>query len=90
MVIYLQVHIDDGFLNLLDDAGNEKNDVKMPENDIGDIINKLIEDGKEVCKWPGLIYSGNQKRRELIFSTAVTIQTAMGEEAAVAAKEAPK
>lgn len=66
---YFLVHIDDGFLNLLDDNGNEKNDVKMPEGDVGDLINKLQYEGKEV---------------------SVTIQTAMGEEAAVAAKEAPK
>ena len=46
-----KVHIDDGFLNLLDDNGNEKNDVKMPEGDVGDLINKLQDEGKEVSKY---------------------------------------
>lgn len=61
---------DDGFLNLMDDSGNPKDDVRMPDGDVGDKINKLFKtEDKE---------------------TNVVIQTAMGEEAAIDAKEAPK
>ncbi|KAI7629181.1 hypothetical protein KC319_g13353 [Hortaea werneckii] len=61
---------DDGFLNLLTDSGDEKNDVKVPEGDVGAKIQKLFtEEEKDVN---------------------VIVLTAMGEEAAIDAKEAPK
>merc|ERR1712072_52154 len=61
---------DDGFLNLLTDSGDEKNDVKIPEGDVGAKIQKLFtEEEKDVN---------------------VIVLTAMGEEAAIDAKEAPK
>lgn len=34
---------DDGFLNLIDDNGNEKNDVRMPDGEVGDKITKLFK-----------------------------------------------
>jgi translation initiation factor 5A len=61
---------DDGFLNLIDDQGQEKNDVRMPEGDVGDKITKLFKTEEK--------------------DTNVTVQTSMGEEAAIDAKEAPK
>merc|ERR1712115_741408 len=52
------------------DAGDEKNDVKIPEGDVGAKIQKLFtEEEKDVN---------------------VIVLTAMGEEAAIDAKEAPK
>ncbi|CAK7231943.1 translation initiation factor eIF5A [Sporothrix bragantina] len=61
---------DDGFLSLMNDDGDTKDDVKMPEGEIGEKINKLFKvDEKD---------------------TNVVILTAMGEEAAVEAKEAPR
>ncbi|TKA30166.1 Eukaryotic translation initiation factor 5A [Salinomyces thailandicus] len=61
---------EDGFLNLLTDNGEEKNDVKVPDGDVGDKITKLFTDeGKDVN---------------------VIVLTAMGEESAMDAKEAPK
>merc|ERR1711974_87179 len=40
---------DDGFLNLLTDSGDEKNDVKVPEGDVGAKIQKLFtEEEKDV------------------------------------------
>ncbi|GAM38182.1 hypothetical protein EIK77_010529 [Talaromyces pinophilus] len=40
---------DDGFLSLMDEAGNTKDDVKKPEGEIGDRIDKLFtEEGKDV------------------------------------------
>ncbi|QIX00806.1 hypothetical protein AMS68_006323 [Peltaster fructicola] len=61
--------VDDGFLNLIDDSGSEKNDVKSPDGEVGDKIQKLLDEDKEVN---------------------VIILTAMGEEACIDAKEAPK
>ena len=61
---------DDGFLNLIDDLGNEKNDVRMPEGDVGDKITKLFKTEEK--------------------DTNVTVQTAMGEEAAIDCKESAK
>jgi len=61
---------DDGFLNLIDDTGNEKNDVRMPDGEVGEKITKLFKTEEK--------------------DTNVTVQTAMGEEAAIDAKESPK
>ncbi|KAL2132790.1 hypothetical protein VTI74DRAFT_3384 [Chaetomium olivicolor] len=61
---------DDGYLSLMTADGDTKDDVKMPEGDVGAKITKLF---KEEDK-----------------DTIVTIQTAMGEEAAVDAKEGTK
>lgn len=61
---------DDGFLSLMSDDGSTKDDVKIPDGEVGDKIKKLFTDeGKD---------------------TNVIILTAMGEEAAVDAKEAPR
>ena len=61
---------DDGFLSLMNDDGDTKDDVKVPDGEIGEKINKLFKiDEKD---------------------TNVVILTAMGEEAAIEAKEAPK
>merc|ERR1719198_1566805 len=65
---YQLVNIDDGFLNLMTNDGTSKDDVKVPDSDIGQQIEEAFEDGKDIV---------------------VTILTAMGEEAAVAWKEAP-
>ncbi len=34
---------DDGFLSLMNDDGDTKDDVKMPDGEIGDKINKLFK-----------------------------------------------
>ncbi|KAF2154081.1 eukaryotic translation initiation factor 5A-2 [Myriangium duriaei CBS 260.36] len=61
---------DDGFLSLMSEDGSTKDDVKLPDGEVGDKINKMFtEDGKD---------------------TNVIVLTAMGEEAAIDAKEAPK
>ncbi|KAF2870710.1 eukaryotic translation initiation factor-like protein 5A [Massariosphaeria phaeospora] len=61
---------DDGFLSLMSDDGSTKDDVKVPDGEVGDKINKFfVDDGKD---------------------TNVIVLTAMGEEAAIDAKEAPK
>jgi translation initiation factor 5A len=42
------VNIDDGFLNLMDDDGNSKDDVKVPEDKLGKDIEEAFENGKEI------------------------------------------
>ncbi|KAG8765629.1 Eukaryotic translation initiation factor 5A, partial [Ceratobasidium sp. 428] len=66
---YQLVNVDDGFLNLMNQDGVSKDDVKVPEGDIGKQIQDDFEAGKELL---------------------VTIVSAMGEEQAIAVKEAPK
>ncbi|KAJ6036458.1 eukaryotic translation initiation factor 5A-2 [Penicillium herquei] len=61
---------DDDFLSLLKDDGDTKDDVKVPEGEVGERINRMFKDENK--------------------DVNVIIQTAMGEEAAVEAKEAPK
>jgi len=61
---------DDGFLSLMSDDGTTKDDVKCPENDVGDKIKKLFQEENK--------------------DTNVIVLTAMGEESAMDAKEAPK
>ena len=65
----LQVNIDDGFLNLMTNDGTAKDDVKVPEGDLGKQIQDDFDAGKDIL---------------------VTIVAAMGEEAAISSKEAPK
>ncbi|CED82418.1 eukaryotic translation initiation factor 5a-2 [Phaffia rhodozyma] len=42
------VNIDDGFLNLMNDEGASKDDVKVPEGNLGKEITDLFEAGKEL------------------------------------------
>lgn len=62
-------YIDDDFLHLISQDNTEKNDVKVPEGDIGDKIRDFEEAGTDIL---------------------ITIIKAMGEEAAISVKEAPK
>ena len=42
---------DDGFLSLMSDDGSTKDDVKLPDGEVGDKINKLFsEDGKDTSE----------------------------------------
>ncbi|KAF8990252.1 eukaryotic translation initiation factor 5A [Cyathus striatus] len=45
---YQLVNIDDGFLNLMTNEGQEKNDVRIPEGDIGTGIAKDFDEGKDL------------------------------------------
>lgn len=66
---YTLIDIDDGFLNLMDSNGETKNDIKLPEGELGEQMAGDFKAGKELI---------------------VAVLTAMGEEAAIAFKEAPK
>jgi translation initiation factor 5A len=49
-VIQLDI-TDDGFLSLMSDDGSLKDDVKVPDGDVGDKIKKLFtDDGKDTSK----------------------------------------
>lgn len=42
---------EDGFLSLMSDDGSTKDDVKLPEGEVGDKINKLfVDEGKDTSK----------------------------------------
>jgi translation initiation factor 5A len=75
---------DDGFLSLMSDDGGTKDDVKVPDGEIGDKIKKLFqEDGKDTStSLPG--------RGARLTRPDVVVLTAMGEETAIDCKEAPK
>ena len=45
---YAQIDIDDNFLNLMTTEGSTKDDVKVPEGEIGDKIKADFDDGKEI------------------------------------------
>ncbi|KAF8305840.1 eukaryotic translation initiation factor 5A [Clavulina sp. PMI_390] len=45
---YTLVNIDDGFLNLMTQDGTAKDDVKVPEGDLGKQIEADFEEGKEL------------------------------------------
>ena len=40
--------IDDGFLSLMDDAGNTRDDLKVPEGELGEEIVREHGDGKDL------------------------------------------
>ncbi|KAI9789191.1 MAG: Eukaryotic translation initiation factor 5A [Peltula sp. TS41687] len=60
---------DDGYLSLMSDDGDTKDDVKTPTAEIGEKISRLFGEGKDLN---------------------VVVLTAMGEEAAIDVKEAPR
>lgn len=39
---------DDGYLSLMDDAGNTRDDLKNPDGDVGEEIKGAIGDGKDI------------------------------------------
>ena len=43
-----QVNIDDGFLNLMTQDGTAKDDVKLPEGDLGKQIQADFDEGKDL------------------------------------------
>lgn len=71
------------------DGGDTKDDVKLPENEIGDKIKKMFqEEEKDVSKYSPYLRRNSHSRTNT--KSDVVILTAMGEEAAVEAKEAAK
>ncbi|KAK3390475.1 eukaryotic translation initiation factor eIF-5A [Podospora didyma] len=44
---YQLINIDDGYLNLIDANGNEKNDVKLPDSEYGEKAQAFFDDDKD-------------------------------------------
>lgn len=71
----------------MDDSGATKDDVKIPEGEVGEKINKLfVDESKDTSKF-GSFSSLEYLTNNLL---DVIVLTAMGEELAIDAKEAPK
>jgi translation initiation factor 5A len=47
-ILMMQIDIDEGFLSLMTAEGATKDDVKIPEGELGDKIRADFDDGKEV------------------------------------------
>ncbi|KAL4997360.1 translation protein SH3-like domain-containing protein [Aspergillus recurvatus] len=56
---------DDGFLSLMDDSGDTKDDVKVPEGDVGERINKMFKEEEKDCNVVILTSMGEQMCMEV-------------------------
>ena len=45
---YQLINIDDGYLNLMSNDGTSKDDVKVPEGELGEQVNAAFEEGKDL------------------------------------------
>jgi translation initiation factor 5A len=71
----------------MSDDGSTKEDVKVPDGEVGDKIDKMFnQEGKDTSK----LNSTKPTTYLTDFLSDVIILTAMGEEACIDAKEAPK
>jgi translation initiation factor 5A len=78
---------EDGFLSLMADNGDTKDDVKIPDGEVGEKIEKLFrveeKDTSEFFLW-------QKCETGELTGLDVIVLTAMGEEVAIEAKEAPR
>lgn len=71
----------------MSDDGTTKDDVKVPEGEVGDKINKLFrEEEKDTSMTTACALEGLKP----LTSIDVIVLTSMGEEVAIEAKEAPR
>lgn len=66
---YALINVDDGFMSLMSADGATKDDIKVPEGELGEKLAADFDDGKELV---------------------VSVLAAMGQEACISYKEAPK
>ncbi len=72
------------------DDGETKDDVKVPEGEVGEKIEKLFTtEEKDTSEFATLSHKGQILLTHLPFSDVIVL-TAMGEQAAIEAKEAPR
>lgn len=70
------------------DDGETKDDVKIPDGEVGEKINKLFTvDEKDTSKFPS---PASHSPMDSTDPTDVIVLTAMGEQSAIEAKEAPR
>jgi len=82
-----QINIEeDGFLSLMDDSGDTREDVKLPDGEVGDRIKKMLDEGKDVSKYHACTSLPGQR----LTVPDVIVLKAMGEEVAIDCKEGAK
>lgn len=93
------IGITDGYLSLLQDSGEVREDLKMPEGDLGKEIEGKFEAGEEILvnAFDSAFPSTTHLFRKSIYVTAlfacvfqISVLSAMNEEAAVAIKAMTK
>jgi len=73
------------------DDGETKDDVKVPDGEIGEKISKLFtEEEKDTSEFCHLDVIEIGRHTNIRFFSDVIVLTAMGEQAAIEAKEAPR
>lgn len=70
----------------MSDDGTTKDDVKVPDGEVGDKIEKLFRTEEKDTSKSNL----RQEARLVLMFADVIVLTSMGEEVAIEAKEAPK
>lgn len=70
----------------MSDDGTTKDDVKVPDGEVGDKIEKLFRTEEKDTSKSNL----RQEARLVLIFADVIVLTSMGEEVAIEAKEAPK
>lgn len=63
--------IEDGFLHLLTGDASQKNDVKVPEGDVGVEIQKAFDDGKDIVVSVVAAMGEEQVSREICYSSPI-------------------
>ena len=71
----------------MDDSGTTKDDVKVPEGEVGEKITKMFNEDKDTSKNAPGIEGSNKVITDCL---DVIVLTAMGEELAMDCKEAPR
>ena len=71
----------------MSEDGTTKDDVKVPEGEVGEKINKLFREEEKDTSKCTLVHA---PKNTWLISTDVIVLTAMGEEVAMDAKEAPR
>lgn len=41
----------DGFLDLMDEGGNTRQDIKIPEGETGDKLKRLVDEDKDISEY---------------------------------------
>uniref|UniRef100_A0A8C8KBH9 Eukaryotic translation initiation factor 5A n=1 Tax=Oncorhynchus tshawytscha TaxID=74940 RepID=A0A8C8KBH9_ONCTS len=90
---YQLIGITDGYLSLLQDSGEVREDLKMPEGDMGKEIETKYDAGEEIlvsAKCAQLFFVLIIILKSFLFVSQITVLSAMNEEAAVAIKAMAK
>uniref|UniRef100_A0A8C1NHB4 Eukaryotic translation initiation factor 5A n=1 Tax=Cyprinus carpio TaxID=7962 RepID=A0A8C1NHB4_CYPCA len=85
---YQLIGIQDGYLSLLQDSGEVREDLKMPEGDLGKEIESKFDAGEEILV--SVVKSSTIQMSVSIQTLIITVLSAMNEEAAVAIKAMAK